>query len=412
MKVSNLKTAIPDDFENPFRPGAGHMPPFLAGRETSVAEITRLLDQKIILENLVVTGLRGVGKTVLMEKMKPLAIDHGWLWVGTDLSEAASLSENNIATRLLADLAPIASLFSVKGEPVRSLGFTAKKTVRSVQLDYNTLVEVYESTPGLSADKLKYVLEMVWSAVSLHGIKGVVFAYDEAQILSDHAAKEEYPLSLLLDVFQSIQRKGIPFMLWLSGLPTLFPKLVDARTFAERMFRVLFLDRLEENFAKEAFSKPIAVKGSPVRFDSSLMTQLIFESGGYPYFIQFLGREAFDVLRQSPEALTHNHPVFMPAILRKLDSDFFSGRWSKVTDRQRDLLILISRLPDADVEFSVQGIEQASRKSLKKPFSASHITQLLATLAEAGLIYKNRHGRYSFAVPLLGAFIRRQIKSP
>ncbi len=411
MKPSNSKPAFSEDFDNPFRPGAGHMPPFLAGRETAVTDIARLLDQKIILENLVVTGLRGVGKTVLMERMKPLAIDQGWLWVGTDLSEAASLSETNIATRLLADLAPIASLFSVKGEPSRSLGFTAKKTTHSVQLDYDTLVAVYENTPGLSADKLKYVLEMVWSAVSLHGIQGVVFAYDEAQILSDHAAKEEYPLSLLLDVFQSIQRKGIPFMLWLSGLPTLFPKLVEARTFSERMFRVLFLDRLEEKFTNEAFSKPIAVKGSPVRFNPALVNQLISESGGYPYFIQFLGREAFDVLRQSPGAMVHKQAVFMPAILRKLDSDFFSGRWSRVTDRQREFLIVIARLPKSDVEFSVQEVEQASRKSLKKPFSASHITQLLATLAEAGLIYKNRHGRYSFAVPLLGAFIRRQIKT-
>jgi hypothetical protein len=178
------------------------------------------------------------------------------------------------------------------------------------------------------------------------------------------------------------------------------------------MFRVLFLDRLEEKFANAAFSKPIAAKRSPVHFDATLLTALISESGGYPYFIQFLGREAFDVLRQCPAAMAHKQAVFLPAILRKLDSDFFSDRWSRVTDRQRELLIVISQLPKSDVEFSVQAAEQASRKSHKKPFSASHITQLLATLSEAGLIYKNRHGRYSFAVPLLGAFIRRQIKTP
>ena len=66
-----------------------------------------------------------------------------------------------------------------------------------------------------------------------HNGRGLVFAYDEAQNLSDHAAKNEYPLSLLLDVFQSIQKKGIPFLLVLAGLPTLFPKLVEARTFSE-----------------------------------------------------------------------------------------------------------------------------------------------------------------------------------
>ena len=75
----------------------------------------------------------------------------------------------------------------------------------------------------------------------------MIFAYDEAQNLADSPARDQYPLSLLLDVFQSIQRKNIPFMLALTGLPTLFPKLVEARTFAERMFRVVTLDRLDED---------------------------------------------------------------------------------------------------------------------------------------------------------------------
>ena len=75
-------------FKNPFRPGAGHMPPYLAGRKSEEAEFARLLDQDVILENLILTGLRGVGKTVLSESFKPLAIQKGWVWVGADLSEA------------------------------------------------------------------------------------------------------------------------------------------------------------------------------------------------------------------------------------------------------------------------------------------------------------------------------------
>src|SRR6266566_3168748 len=96
-------------FANPFRPGAGHMPPYLAGRQKEKEEFLRLLDQEVVLENLVLTGLRGVGKTVLLDTFKPLAIERGWLWVGTDLSESTSISETRVAIRLMTDLAPLTS---------------------------------------------------------------------------------------------------------------------------------------------------------------------------------------------------------------------------------------------------------------------------------------------------------------
>lgn len=94
-------------------------------------------------------------------------------------------------------------------------------------------------------DKLKAVLSL-WPLYRLLEPKPecIIFAYDEAQNLADHAAKEQYPLSMLLDVFQSIQRRGIPFLLLLTGLPTLFPKLVEVGTFAERMFHVVTLQRI------------------------------------------------------------------------------------------------------------------------------------------------------------------------
>jgi hypothetical protein len=92
-------------FTNPFRPGAGHMPPYLAGRENEIQEFNNLLSQDTVLKNLVLTGLRGLGKTVLLETFKPMAISEGWLWAGTDLSESTSISEENMALRLLTDLA-------------------------------------------------------------------------------------------------------------------------------------------------------------------------------------------------------------------------------------------------------------------------------------------------------------------
>lgn len=389
-------------YRNPFRPGAGHMPPYLAGRQQERREFLRLLEQDVILENLLLTGLRGVGKTVLLDTLKPLAMQQGWLWVGADLSETTSLTESHITTRLLADLAVVTSSMTLDKRTVQHLGF-GKPTKVERKLNFEMMSQLYATTPGLSSDKLKAVLETAWMVMSRQDARGIIFAYDEAQNMKDHSANDEFPLSLLLDVFQSIQKKEIPFMLLLTGLPTLFPKLVEARTFSERMFRVLFLDRLHEAECREAIVKPVAKLPEKMSEESVQLT--IRESGGYPYFIQFICREVYDVLLQN---IGRDVNMPMQDITRKLDTDFFAGRWARATDRQRDLLEVVASLPDCDDEFTLQAVSKKSRSALDKPFSTSQISQMFTKLAEAGLVYKNRHGKYSFAVPMLGQFIRRQ----
>jgi len=394
-------------FPNPFRPGAGHPPPFLAGRDAEKAEFKKLLKQEVILENMVLTGLRGTGKTVLPNTVKPMAISEEWMWAGTDLSESASISEENIAHRLLTDLAIVTSSVIISNVSKQGIGFSKEEEVIDIPLNYGLLTNIYNDTPGLVSDKLKQTLEFAWKHLQNCNINGLVFAYDEAQNLSDQAAKEEYPCSLLLDVFQSLQKKGYPFLLVLTGLPTLFPKLVKARTYAERMFHVIELDRLDKGACKEAIIKPVENSGCPLILNDEAVETIYRLSGGYPYFIQFICREVYDAFIQK-----HNdgEPASVPVeeIIQKLDADFFSGRWARATDRQRELLSLIASLENCDSEFSVAQISEISETMSYKPFSSSNTLQMFNTLIDAGLLFKNRHGRYSFAVPLLGEFIKRQ----
>jgi len=391
---------------NPFRPGAGHMPPYLAGREREKQEFLKLLEQSTILENMVLTGLRGVGKTVLLDVFKPMALSKGWYWVGTDLSESATLNEANISTRLLTDLSVLTSSIIIGERERKGIGFTADSQLDQQKLNFHTLMQIYEQTPGLPVDKIKYVLEFVAGLLKqTENFKGIIFAYDEAQNLADHADKDQFPLSLLLDTFQSIQRKGIPFMLALTGLPTLFPKLVEARTYAERMFRVIFLDKLSDAEVEEAIRKPL--EEHPLVLTDESMSKIVQLSGGYPYFVQFICREVYDLFIQKIHS-GDSPSVPTDEIVQKLDSDFFAGRWARATDRQRELLAVIAELDMCDSEFSVQDVVSKSKEILTKPFSSSHVNQMLSTLSDSGLIYKNRHGKYSFAVPLLGEFIKRQ----
>ncbi len=393
-----------EQFQNPFRPGAGHPPPHLAGREEEKKKFLKFLEQDVIMENMILTGLRGTGKTVLLDSFKPLAIADKWKWCGTDLSESASISEDNIVKRLLADLSVVTSSIAVGKEEFRRVGFVDNTESVELKLNYGTLLQAYEQTPGLVSDKLKFVLELAWNFLKKSGAKGLVFAYDEAQNLSDQALKEQFPLFILLEVFQSLQKKGCRLLLVLTGLPTLFPELVKARTYSERMFHVVVLGRLSEEASRDAILKPIEDTNCPVQLTPESVTTIVDLSSGYPYFIQFICKEVYDAFIQG------SHSVPTDEIIRKLDSDFFAARWARATDRQRELLTLIASLDNCDEEFTVRDIVSLSgRENLGvKPFSSSHISQMLSTLMRAGLVYRNRWGKYALAVPLMGRFIRRE----
>jgi hypothetical protein len=176
------------------------------------------------------------------------------------------------------------------------------------------------------------------------------------------------------------------------------------------MFRVVFLKRLDEHHSQEAILRPIEAKQCPVRLDEPSVEVIVHNAGGYPYFIQFICREVFDSFLSNYQRTRRYGSVPIADIMRKLDADFFAGRWSRVTDRQRDLLFLIATLDSSNDEFTVAEIVERSRSlAIGKPFSSSSVNQMLAALAGSGLVYKNRHGRYSFAVPLFGQFVMRQI---
>jgi len=379
----------------------------LAGRSSEQDELRQLLRQKVVTSNVVLTGLRGVGKTVLLETFRPLALAQGWLWCGNDLSEQASISEEAMAIRILADISLVTSAMVVRETRQLQLGFARADRVIQQPLNYEILMAHFHRTPGLVSDKLKSTLEYVWSLMRQAAISGIVFAYDESQTLADHAGDKQFPMSLLLDVFASLQRKNIPVMLILTGLPTLPAKLVEARTYSERMFHTMFLKPLSDEDAREAITRPVADSNCPLSFSEKAIKGIIQESAGYPYFIQFFCREVFDAwIVKITEGEMPTVPV--QDIIRKLDNDFFHGRWARTTDRQRELLQVVSILPNADTEFTVQEVVRSSTEALKKGFTASHVSQMLSTLADGGLVYKNRYAKYSLAVPLLGQFILRQ----
>ena len=290
-------------------------------------------------------------------------------WTGNDLSEAGSLSEGRIANRLIVDLSALLSPIVVKKQEHLPFGFASKQHTSERQINYDDLWNLYTASKGLVLDKLKALLSHVAKIIEGTSLKGIVFAYDEAQNLSDHKEKDEFPLSLILDVFAYLQRQYIKcqFLLLLTGLPTLIPKLNEARTFTERMFHTIVLGRLNDRDARDAIVKPIEISQSTLLFSESVIADVIASSNGYPFFIQFICKEVFDAwIGKVTVGLAPSVPK--AEILAKLDQDFFTPRWVRATDRQQEFMQVIATLPSAEEEFSVPEIARAS-KILKWPFS-------------------------------------------
>ena len=149
--------------DNPYRPGAAHAPPYLAGRDAEQREFSRLLKQTPVLENLVLTGIRGIGKTVLMrEALRKDAAENGWIWVGSDISEAVSVSENHLVRRLLTDLNTFSADWEYSSSERHPLGFTTSPERQTIRFDYQTMMALFEREPGLTSDKIKRILLVAW----------------------------------------------------------------------------------------------------------------------------------------------------------------------------------------------------------------------------------------------------------
>src|SRR5262249_45294467 len=208
-----------------------------------------------------------------------------------DFSDHAFITETNLSTRLLTDLSVFTSTLTLKqtGSPI---GFEHQPRKMNSPIDFGLLWSLFDKQPGLIVDKLKSTLEFVWKAVQSIGSRGVLFAYDEAQVVRDREEDHQYPLATLLETFQSVQRKGMRYMLLLTGLPTLFPKLVESRTYAERMFEVQEIGRLNSKACKDAITKPL--DNNVITFTQESVNLIVNESKCYPYFIQFICREAYD----------------------------------------------------------------------------------------------------------------------
>ena len=272
---------------------------------------------------------------------------------------------------------------------------------------FEGLSDIYQRKPGLPSDKLQAALAVALSVIANSKLSGLVLMYDEAQCMSDHAETNEYPLSMFIETVATLQKNEVaaPCMLVLSGLPGVHDALTATRTYTERMFRVLKLGRLNRADTESALHEPLDRLSPPLLPSQALIDKAIDLSGGYPYLIQFFGKELVDQLVKEGGILPEDQFPSDDALAR-LDAGLFGARWNKTSEAQRDFLKVLATRPTEDAtDFSANDIAKISL------FTNSQASTMLHALAERGLVYRSRHGRYAFTVPMSESMILGRLQS-
>ncbi len=401
---------------NPYQPGVGTTPPYLADREEQLLRFHNYLrDFPEKRRNIRLSGLRGVGKTVLLKEYRHEASERGWIVVRRDLS-ARLLNEADFATAIADDLQMALQAFSNVAK-LKALLATASRAVGEITVGIPGGASV-SIKPGIQAkqslleDRLKNALIHI-GRLAAKAERGVAFLYDEAHSIFDQPRRQEYPLSALLGAFVQAQDEDdppLPVMLIVSGLPPLAQHLQAARSHSERLFRVEELGNLNLAHSVGASSEAALALIKPadatnIHFEPALAERIAKDVDGYPYFIQKYGEALWDTADATDVRLitVDLYTGTRARIQDALDAEFFEGRYTDATRADRLTLRVAASVGGEQFEIARLAREFTSR-------NANATQQSVNRLLKSNHIYRVSQGVYAYTAPLFGDFIRRKYK--
>jgi len=404
--------------KNPYQPGVGTTPPYLAGRENQLHRFKRILrDYPQKRRNLCITGLRGVGKTVMLKEFERIArADRSRRWVVVRRDFVPRMTDEIVFVTAIAEyLREAAEQLSARSR-VKNRLRTAMKAIADIQVEIADGVTMRIDPGGktersrILEDRLRHAfLELGRLAASAE--RGVIFMFDEAHEVFDQPRGGEYPLSALLSALVATQDQEdppLPLMLVLCGLPSLTGHLRAARSHAERLFRAEELANLslssengDASEAELALTRPI--EGGPIRYAPRTAKQVVHDVDGYPYFIQWYGEALWDAADDAGSRVI-DHRIYAASrrlIQRALDHGFYEGRYDEA--RAGDQLTLRVAASLGGETFTVADLNTALSSR-----NANANAQSLKRLLDASIVYRVKQGTYAYTAPLFGDFLRRQ----
>lgn len=386
-----------DPFQNPFSPGAGSPPPELAGRDDLLREASialRRIRAGRYERSLMLVGLRGVGKTVLLNRIREMAIENGYSIVMIEATESRSLP-----ALLLPPLRQVLFRFDTMADVsdkvkrglrvLRSFVGCFRATINEVEFGLDIDPEKGTADSGdLEADLSELLLSIGEAAQDRRTAVAIII--DEMQYLS------EDEMSALIMAVHRISQRQLPVVLIGAGLPQLVGLAGRSKSYAERLFRYPVVGPLPEVEAIKALQNPVVSQG--VSFTEDALRELIRITHCYPYFLQEWGYNTWNIASATPIRVDDVLDATNIAI-RKLDESFFRVRFDRLTPREKDYMRALSDLGAGPHRSG----DVADRLGVK----VRSIAPLRSGLIRKGMIYSPAHGDTAFTVPLFDEFMLR-----
>ena len=389
-----------DPRRNPYTPNAGARPPVLVGRDDQLAGfdllLTRLEDGHVE-QSMIITGLRGVGKTVLLSEFRLRADARAWAVVEIEVSKHDDTEFRRVVAReARRALFAISASASWKAKARRAAA-TLKSFSLTVAPDGSLTagldVEALEGSAdsGMLDSDLTDLLVALGEAAQEHGT-GVIFLFDELQFLSTRQLE-----ALIAGMHRTVQR-ALPITMVGAGLPQLPELAGEAKSYSERLFKFPAIGRLSEPDARAALSEP-ALRGG-ASFETSGVDFILEYTEGYPYFIQEFGKAVWD-LAVGPEITLGEVHHARGVVEEKLDSSFFKVRLDRTTDLEKAYLRAMAELgPQAQPAGEVAALVDRT---------SQQVGPTRARLIEKGLLFTPSYGYAAFTVPQFDRYMKRTI---
>ena len=382
---------------NPYRPGAGRSPLYLAGREQVLSDARDSLEALgagEAIRSTIYYGLRGVGKTVLLNYLENIADEYDILTEYMEVSEQESSFQQNIALHIYKLITRLSTATQLKSYAKKALGilkafslkYSTGGTTLSIDIDP---LRGFADTGNLAND-IKELLLALGNVAHAEG-RGVAIFIDETQYL------QEQEFSALCEGLHRINQKGYPLAIFAAGLPKIAKIAGDAKSYAERLFSFVEIGSLTDTAACDALAKPASKY--QVSYTPEALKRIIAITQGYPYFLQEYGSCVW-------EAKGHNDTITLDIVNKaqhifqhNLDKAFFKVRHDRATPRELEFMTAMIKCPE--LPCSTKQVADLMDEPINK------ISPLRAQLIHKGFIYAVDRGFIDFTVPQFDTFLRR-----
>ena len=382
-------------YANPYTPGAGAMPAYLAGRDDIINNASKsliALNKGYPQQSVIYYGLRGVGKTVLLNKIEESAEEFGILYEHIEIAEKGSFVRqiSNSSKKMIHHMSITES---AKEVAKKALGILKAFNVSWNPEDNTFSAGLSEPSPyistGVLTDDLTEMFVSMGRTASKAGM-ALCFFIDEIQYM------KESEMEALINALHRVNQLRLPIMMFGAGLPKILKIMGEVKSYSERLFKYYQIDRLSADDAEAAIIN--RAKEFNVVYDSAAIYKIIQLTKGYPYFIQELCSTVWEYSETEIIQLSDVERV-VATFLSQLDESFFKVRYERCTKTEHDFLFAMVKC--GELPCAISNVAKILRKKV------STISPLRAQLISKGIIHSTGHAEIDFTVPLFDEYLRR-----